>query len=74
MYPARVYIQGTLTEVSLKPTLHPLRTLSFKEDYRDKSVESTKCAGVEVVNVVCKVQAHHTKYAQYMHGRDQECL
>ena len=34
-------------------------------------MESTKCAGVEVVNVVCKVQAHHTKYAQYMHGRDQ---
>ena len=23
-------------------------------------MESTKCAGFEVVNVVCKVQAHHT--------------
>ena len=41
-----------------------LRTLSFKENYCDKNCGKVqKCAG-EVVNVVCQVQAHHTKCTQ----------
>ena len=49
-----------------------LRILSFKEHYRDKICGRHKNVRVsEVVNVVCQVQATHTKCAQCMHGRDQ---
>ncbi len=62
MYP----IGYTLAVVSLKPTVHPLKTLSFKEDYRDKICGKHKNVRVsEVVIVVCQVwgqvQAHTYK-------------
>ena len=59
--------------VSLKTSLHPLRILSFKEDYRILW-KAQKCAGVEVVNGVCEVQAHaHKTYTclRAVHGTDQ---